>query len=201
MLIGLIGLLFGLLGMQLAMTKGAFLALIPLVIFLGCCVWKFFRSFGFLAFLAMSASLSILIVGAIRRGFWSAGSIGDRFELIRQSLSVWSDDWFLGVGFSAQGILDANPLTISTHWYPHNFVAESLLLGGVVLTALLGSFIASVALNASFSTTSTGFNHSLQTPLTFLWIQGFTSGLVSGHLALIPGLWVGGLLVLLNRYR
>ena len=200
-LIGLIGLLFGLLGMQLAMTKGAFLALIPLVIFLGCCVWKFFRSFGFLAFLAMSASLSILIVGAIRRGFWSAGSIGDRFELIRQSLSVWSDDWFLGVGFSAQGILDANPLTISTHWYPHNFVAESLLLGGVVLTALLGSFIASVALNASFSTTATGFNHSLQTPLTFLWIQGFTSGLVSGHLALIPGLWVGGLLVLLNRYR
>ena len=140
MLIGLIGLLFGLLGMQLAMTKGAFLALIPLVIFLGCCVWKFFRSFGFLAFLAMSASLSILIVGAIRRGFWSAGSIGDRFELIRQSLSVWSDDWLLGVGFSAQGILDANPLTMVLIGI-RIILSRNLLLGEAVLPTLLGSLL------------------------------------------------------------
>ena len=200
-LIGLIGMFFGLLGMQLAMTKGAFLALIPLVIFLGCCLWKFFRLFGFTVFLGLSATAGVLMFGAMRRGLWSAGSIGDRFELIRQSLMVWSDDWFLGVGFRAQGILHANSLTVSNHWYPHNFVAESLLLGGIVLMALLGYFIVSVGFNASFSITATGFKDSLHTSLTFLWIQGLASSLVSGHLALIPGLWVGGLLVLLNRYQ
>ena len=200
-LIGFIGMFSGLLGMQLAMTKGAFLALIPIVIFLGCFLWRFFRVYGFTAFLGLLAIGSVWMFGSMRRNLWSAGSIGDRFELIRQSLTVWSDNWFLGVGFRAQGILDANPLTIGNHWYPHNFVAESLLLGGVVLLALLGSFIISVGLNASFSITATGFKDSLHTSLTFLWIQGFASGLVSGHLALIPGFWVGGLLVLLNSDR
>ena len=69
--IGLIGIFSGLLGMQLAMTKGAFLSLIPLVIFLGCCLWKYFRAFGFTVFLLLSASAGVLMFGAMRRGLWS----------------------------------------------------------------------------------------------------------------------------------
>ncbi len=200
-LLGLVGLLLGLLGMQLAMTKGAFLALIPLVVYLACSLWKRFRVLGFAAVLGVSMSAAMLMFGAMRRGLWSAGSIGDRVELIRQSIGVWSDHWFLGIGFRAQSILHSNLLTRGDHWYPHNFVAESLLLGGVVLMAIISSFIVSSAFSASFSVEADGFKDALQVPLTFLWIQGLASGLVSGHLALIPGLWVGGLLVVLNRYR
>ena len=105
-------------------------------------------------------SAGVLMFGAMRRGLWSAGSIGERFELIRQSLRVWSDHWFIGVGFRAQGILNANPLTINNHWYPHNFVAESLLLGGIVLISLLVFFIVSVGLNSSFSITANSFKDS-----------------------------------------
>ena len=62
-LLGLVGLLVGLLGMQLAMTKGAFLALTPLVLYLACCLWKRFRAFGFAAFLTMSMSAAVLMFG------------------------------------------------------------------------------------------------------------------------------------------
>ena len=61
-------------------------------------------------------------------------------------------------------------------------------------------FITSVGLSASFDVTPVGIEDSIQVPLTFLWLQGFASALVSGHLALIPGLWVGGLVVVLNRF-
>lgn len=199
--LGLIGLLLGLFGMQLAMTKGAFMALIPLVIYIAACLWRRFRYVGFAAVLAVSGSGVMLMFGNMRRFLWAPQSVGDRFELIRQSISVWSENWILGVGFRSQGILDANPLTLTNQWYPHNFVAESLLLGGVILAALVISFIISVSFSASFDVTSLVFTDSMQVPLTFLWLQGFASALVSGHLALIPGLWVGGLLVVLTRYQ
>ena len=200
-LLGLIGLLSGLLGIQLAMTKGAFLALIPLVIYLGYCLSKRFGVFGFSAVLSISASAAVLMFGGMRRSLWAAGSVSDRFEMILQSLRVWTNHWFLGVGFRAQTILNSNPLTIGDHWYPHNFIAEVLLLGGVILMTIVVLYIVSVGLTTSFDLTSAGLESPMQVPLTFLWLQGFASALVSGHLALIPGLWVGGLLVVLIRFR
>ena len=157
--------------------------------------------FGFSGFLAISAATVVLMFRGMVRVLWSPGSIGDRFELLLQSIVVWSNHWFLGVGFRAQSILHSNPVTISHHWYPHNFVAEVLLLGGVVLLVLVVSFIVSVGLTASFDFTSLVLKGEMQVPLTFLWIQGLASALVSGHLALIPGLWVVGLAVVLNRFR
>ena len=198
-LLGLIGLSVGLLGIQLAMTKGAFLALLPLLIYLGCCLSKRFGVFGFPVVFATSATAAVLMFG--RRGLWGPASIVDRFEMILQSLKVWTNHWFLGVGFRAQTIIHSNPLTIGNHWYPHNFVAEVLLLGGVVLMTFVAFFIISAGLATAFDFTSAGVEDSMQVPLTFLWLQGFTSALVSGHLGLIPGLWVGGLLVVLNRFR
>ena len=200
-LLGLIGLLSGLLGIQLAMTKGAFLALIPLVIYLGYCLSKRFGVFGFSAVLSISASAAVLMFGWMRRSLWADGSVSDRFEMILQSLRVWTNHWFLGVGFRAQSILNSNPLTIGNHWYPHNFIAEVLLLGGVILMTIVVLYIVSVGLTTSFDLTSAGLESPMQVPLTFLWLQGFASALVSGHLALIPGLWVGGLLVVLIRFR
>ena len=200
-LLGLTGLFSGLLGIQLAMTKGAFLALIPLVTYLGCCVSKRFGVFGFSAVLSISATAAVLMLGGMRRGLWSAPSVLDRFEMILQSLRVWTNHWFLGVGFRAQTILNSNPLTIGDHWYPHNFIAEVLLLGGVILMTIVVLYIVSVGLTTSFDLTSAGLEDPMQVPLTFLWLQGFASALVSGHIALIPGLWVGGLLVVLNRFR
>ena len=201
-LLGLIGLSLGLLGMQLAMTKGAFLTLIPLIVYLGWCFWKSFRGLGVAAVLAAISSACVLLFGEMRRvEFWDAGSIGDRIELIRQGLGIWSNHWFLGVGFHAQRILEANSLTISNYWYPHNFLIESLLIGGVVLIALSISFVVSVAMTSSFCIAAVDSKDTLNVSLTFLWIQGLISSLVSGHLALIPGLWVAGFLVLLNRYR
>ena len=200
-LLGLIGLLSGLLGIQLAMTKGAFLALIPLVIYLGYCLSKRFGVFGFSAVLSISASAAVLMFGWMRRSLWADGSVSDRFEMILQSLRVWTNHWFLGVGFRAQSILNSNPLTIGNRWYPHNFIAEVLLLGGVILMTIVVLYIVSVGLTTSFDLTSAGLESPMQVPLTFLWLQGFASALVSGHLALIPGLWVGGLLVVLIRFR
>ena len=200
-LIGGTGLLSGLLGIQLAMTKGAFLALIPLVIYLGCCLSKRFGFLGFSVVLSLSATAAVLMLGVMRRGLWAAGSVADRLEMILQSLRVWTNHWFLGVGFRAQTILNANTLKSGDHWYPHNFAAEVLLLGGVILMVIVVLFIVSVSLNISFDVAPAGFEDSMQVSLTFLWLQGFASALVSGHLALIPGLWVGGLLVVLNRFR
>ena len=196
--LGLIGALVGLLGMQLAMTKAAFLALIPLVLYLACCLWHRFRLFGFATVLAMSMSAVVLMFGMMHRTL--STSIVDRIELLRMSLGIWFDNWLLGIGFRSQGLLFYSPLT-KDHWYPHNFLAESLLLGGVVLAIFLCSFIVSTVITASFDIEAKSVEDTLQVPLTFLWIQGLASALFSGHLALIPGLWVGGLVVVLNRYR
>ena len=201
LLLGLIGLFSGLLGIQLAMTKGAFVALVPLVIYLGCCLWKHFGFFWFSGLLSASAIAVVSMFGGMRRDLGAPASIVDRFQLILQSLSVWTNHWFLGVGFRAQNILHSNPLTVSNHWYPHNFAAEVLLLGGVVLMILVVCFIVSVGLSACFDVSPAGLEDSIQVPLTFLWLQGFASALVSGHIGLIPGLWVGGLIVVLNRFR
>ena len=201
LLLGLIGLFSGLLGIQLAMTKGAFVALVPLVIYLGCCLWKHFGVFWFSGLLSASAIAVVSMFGGMRRDLGAPASFVDRFQLILQSLSVWTNHWFLGVGFCAQNILHSNPLTVSNHWYPHNFAAEVLLLGGVVLMILVVCFIVSVGLSACFDVSPAGLEDSMQVPLTFLWLQGFGSALVSGHIGLIPGLWVGGLIVVLNRFR
>ena len=189
-----------LLGINLLRLRGLFGAH-PLVIYLGYCLSKRFGVFGFSAVLSISASAAVLMFGGMRRSLWAAGSVSDRFEMILQSLRVWTNHWFLGVGFRAQTILNSNPLTILDHWYPHNFIAEVLLLGGVILMTIVVLYIVSVGLTTSFDLTSAGLEDPMQVPLTFLWLQGFASALVSGHLALIPGLWVGGLLVVLNRFR
>ena len=164
-------------------------------------MWKHFGVFWFSGLLSASAIAVVSMFGGMRRDLGAPASFVDRFQLILQSLSVWTNHWFLGVGFRAQNILHSNPLTVSNHWYPHNFAAEVLLLGGVVLMILVVCFIVSVGLSACFDVSPAGLEDSMQVPLTFLWLQGFASALVSGHIGLIPGLWVGGLIVVLNRFR
>ena len=201
-LLAFIGICIGLFGLQLAMSKGAFFALIPLVVYVAYRVWSRFRGLGRIYFLAISASVFGVLFGAMKRNMWSPGSIGDRISLMVQSVNLFSGSWVYGVGFRAQKLLASNPETIKDHWYPHNLFAESLLIGGIFLAVPLICFTLSVLVASQCNAKALTFDGDMfQLPLIFLWGQGLISALFSGHLAFIPGFWVGGLLLLWNRSR
>lgn len=196
-----IGLVMGLLGLQMAMTKGAFLALVPFAIYASYFLWRHSPRFVCIGFLAVLASISAVMLGAMRRNLLSVGSVGDRFELLKQSLEIWSDNLLLGVGFRSQTLLAENILTVKSHWYPHNLFAETFLIGGMLLVSLTIVFVVCAGLASSFDSCFHCSGDVFHLSLAFLWIQGLVSALFSGHLALIPGFWLGGLMVLWNRYR
>ncbi|QNI75288.1 O-antigen ligase [Synechococcus sp. MVIR-18-1] len=194
--------LVGLWGIQLSQTRSAFLSIIPMFIFCLYALWLARRELGWLfsgglaLFIALCAPL---VVGLLGRGISSDPSVVGRLILIKESFHLIIQHPFLGTGFQSQGLLKsvAEPLPL---WYPHNLFLETYLIGGLFLLLLLLMFISIVLKQGSICLRSHDFqDHDslMLSAVFFLWVQAFIHSLFSGHLALIPGFWVGGMIVII----
>ena len=109
-----------------------------------------------------------------------------RLLAIHESIRVFLANPFLGAGFSYHLDLSAS-VGYPQMWYPHNFVFESLALGGLFLTIpLLICFVLAIRSCVVF------LNNYSMSELWRIAILVQASGYVafSGHLANVPLFWI-----------
>jgi hypothetical protein len=197
----LLAILLGLWGIQLSQTLSASLSIIPVFIFCICALWLVYREFRWMLIRGLAlfaALLAPMIFGVLRRGIPSDPNLVTRLVLYRESFHLIVQHPFLGIGFQSQGLLKAL-FEVESLWYSHNLFLETYLIGGFLLFALLLIFILSVLKTGLTSIQSHCFHFSdclILPAVFFLWVQAFIHALFSGHLALIPGFWVGGFIVM-----
>ena len=197
-----LAILIGLWGIQLSQTRSASLSIIPAFIFCLYVLWLVYSQFRWLLFgglALLTALLAPKVVGVLSRGIPSDPSVVGRLIRFKESFHLITQQPFLGTGFQSQGLLKSLPEPAS-HWYPHNLFLETYLIGGLFLLILLLVFISIVLRKGSICLRSHDFQDydSLILPAVFfLWVQAFIHSLFSGHLALIPGFWVGGMIVII----
>ena len=197
-----LAILIGLWGIQLSQTRSASLSIIPVFIFCLYSLWLVHRQYGWLFYGGLTFFIALCtpkVVGVLSRGIPSDPSAAGRLVRFNESLHLIAQHPFIGTGFQSQGLLKALPEPAS-HWYPHNIFLEAYLIGGILLFALLLIFILSVLKTGLTSMQSHYLQHSdslILPAVFFLWVQAFIHALFSGHLALIPGFWVGGVVVMI----
>ncbi len=197
-----LALFIGLWGIQLSQTRSAYLSLIPVIIYCLYALWLLYREFGWL-FAGGLTLLAVLCVpkidGLLRRGIPSDPSVSGRLIRFNESFQLIAQHPFLGSGFQYQGLLKALPEPAS-NWYPHNLFLETYLTGGILLLLLLFVFLFVVFKTGLICFQShhlQGYDGLILPAIVFLWVQAFVHALFSGHLALIPGFWVGGVVVII----
>ena len=106
-----------------------------------------------------------------------------RISAIQESISVFLSHPLVGYGFG----FHSNLLASASVWYPHNFISESLALGGLLLTIpLLICVLLSIRpCQILFSKPS----------ISDLWriailLQAFGYVMFSGHLGNVPMFWI-----------
>ena len=197
-----LAILIGLWGIQLSQTRSASLSIIPVFIFCLYALWLVHRQYGWLFYGGLTFFLALCapkVAGVLGRGFPSDPSVVGRLVRFKESFHLIAQHPFIGTGFQSQGLLKALPEPAS-HWYPHNIFLEAYLTGGILLFALLLVFILSVFKTGSTCLLSRyfqGHDSLILHAVFFLWVQAFIHALFSGHLALIPGFWVGGVIVII----
>ncbi|WP_074160712.1 O-antigen ligase [Synechococcus sp. MIT S9508] len=195
--------LIGSWGVRLSVTRSAYLALLPLIIFGLLWFWRRVPHCRWFCLAAFSATLVFFvpkIVDILDKGtFFQDSSSSGR---LMRFAAVW--EWicanpFLGLGFRAQALMKALPEPAS-HWYSHNILLESYVIGGllmfVVLIIFLSTVIHSIWTELVIQWSDPGPDIT-GLALAFLWIQALILASFSGHPALLPGFWVGGSLVVL----
>ena len=121
-----------------------------------------------------------------------------RWSAIEESIRVFLAHPFLGAGFGYHSNL-SDSLGYPQMWYPHNFIFESLALGGLVLTIPL---VACIYLSVR---SCRGFRSDYS--VSDLWrlailVQAFGYVTFSGHLANVPMFWIAlGLSSSLSPFR
>ena len=109
-----------------------------------------------------------------------------RLSAIQESIKVFLANPLLGNGFGYHISL-SDSVGYSHMWYPHNFVFESLALGGLVLTIpLFACILLSVRSCINFMT----YSSTIEVWHIALLIQAFGYVTFSGHLANVPMFWV-----------
>ena len=198
----ILAILVGLWGIQLSQTRSAFLSIIPVFIFCLYALWLVRRELGWL-FSGGLALFTVLcapkVAGVLGRGVPSDPSVVGRLIRFKESFHLITQHPFLGTGFQSQAMLKSLPEPAS-HWYPHNLFLETYLIGGLFLLLLLLMFISIVLKKGSICLRSHDFqDHDslMLSAVFFLWVQAFIHSLFSGHLALIPGFWVGGMIIII----
>ena len=199
---GILAVFVGLWGIQLSHTRSAFLSIIPVFVFCLYALWLVRRQYGYLFYGGLTLFIALCVpkvAGVLGRGIPNDPSVAGRLIRFHESFHLIAQHPFLGAGFQSQSLLKALPEPAS-HWYSHNLFLETYLIGGIVLFVLLLMFIFSVLKTGWTSIKSHYFQHSdslILPAVFFLWIQAFIHALFSGHLALIPGFWVGGVVVMI----
>ena len=106
-----------------------------------------------------------------------------RLLAIRESISVFLANPLFGSGFGYH-------LDLSSHvriWYPHNFIFESLALGGMILTVpLVICFLLSIRSCVVSSNQSSG--SELWRIAILVQATGYVA--FSGHLSNVPFFWI-----------
>ena len=169
-------------------SRGALLAFICsfLIVFLASRYnkWLLLVPMLFSAYLLIQFDPSDL-VGRLSTAGSDLNSVS-RVSAIYESIRVFLAHPFLGAGFGYHLEL-ASSVGSPTLWYPHNFVFESLALGGLLLTTpLLICFL--LAVRSCFGL----LNH---TSVSELWriavlVQAVGYVAFSGHLANVPLFWI-----------
>ena len=109
-----------------------------------------------------------------------------RWSAIEESIRVFLAHPFVGAGFGYHSNL-SDSLGYPQMWYPHNFIFESLALGGLVLTIPL---VTCIYLSVR---SCRGFRSDYS--VSDLWrlailVQAFGYVTFSGHLANVPMFWI-----------
>ena len=187
----------GLWGVRLSQTRSAYIALLPVIIFCFCQLWKEIRYRWLLISVASLCSAWAL---PIKRTFTNGLLLQDDnvAERVRMFSAVW--EWicahpFFGVGFNLQSLLNSLSNTTGSHWYPHNIFLDTYGIGGLLLFIPLLVFAFSLCRSIWFLFSSGQFCNELYLVLAFLWIQSLFLSCFSGHMTLLPGFWVGGLML------
>ena len=132
----------------------------------------------------LSASLSTRLIGKLFTAH-APVTIMIRLEMWQQSLSEFFHNPLLGVGFRMHEIIGSLNLEEGLH-YPHNYLLESLAIGGILLTIPLVYCILTPAIN---------FHKKYKAeycvlPICLLTGQVFIYSMHNGHLGDFPFFWM-----------
>ena len=137
-----------------------------------------------LLLVGLSASLSTRLIGKLFTAH-APVTIMIRLEMWQQSLSEFFHNPLLGVGFQMHEIIGSLNLEEGLH-YPHNYLLESLAIGGILLTIPLVYCILTPAIN---------FHKKYKAeycvlPICLLTGQVFIYSMHNGHLGDFPFFWM-----------
>ena len=108
----------------------------------------------------------------------------DRLDFVFNGLRYWLERPILGQGFHMHNFIDQLVPDLP-RYYPHNFLVESLILGGLVLGGLFIAFVVFTALTSiRLITTSPA-----EIWLVLIWLQACVYVMFSGHLGNVPFFW------------
>ena len=196
-LITLLGISIGLFIGVYSATRGVILAIGLIVVGSLFCLrshlrasflyrWKYIASFVASLFLiVLSASLSTRLLLKLFT-VNAPETILIRLELWRASILEFINNPVFGAGFRMHQVLDNLNLGSSDLHYPHNYLLESLSIGGIILTIPLLYSVFSPAIDFHR-------NYKIELsilPICLLSIQAFIYSMHNGHLGDIPFFWM-----------
>ncbi len=198
-----IGILIGIIITLSSSTRSAFIALL-LGLILASLIPETTRSVRFrfsiltLTTIILTASYSIFGGSGLIEKLQTLGqgeSELNRLTFISASLEYWHENPILGIGFRMHEIL-GNLFVDLDPYYPHNFIIESLLIGGIVLCLSLLIFIILTTWNAIKLIRLSKSNLWL----ACIWLQACVYIMVSGHLGNVPLFWFASAAIC-GRYK
>ena len=149
------------------------------------CSRKFIVPFaGSLFLIGLSASLSTRLIGKLFTSH-TPETVIIRLEMWRQSLSEFLHNPLVGVGFRMHEIIGSLNLEEGLH-YPHNYLLESLVIGGILLAIPLVYCVLIPAINFHK-------NYKVEycvLPISLLSAQVFIYAMHNGHLGDFPFFWM-----------
>ena len=196
-LLSLITVAFGFAMGIYAGSRGAFLSFVIAIIVLFCLFAKGYERKGKIMLPACLALVAFIASFIFIKSDFSSRLLNSGFDVnsslrlfaVRESLNnFWLHPW-TGVGFELHNNLENLSFQLfsgSSVWYPHNFIAETMGLGGVILII---PFFACLWYAFASSLGAVKDRNSEYWRLALL-IQGLGYGMFSGHLSNVPVFWV-----------
>jgi len=191
--LSILGIIIGLFITLSSSTRSAFLSILLgsiliIIIHHNSGSYKIGRIYYLIGTILFSFSLSLLGGSGLIQKLITIGqgeSELNRLTLLFSSMKLWFRHPIFGVGFKMHESLGDVFINLN-HFYPHNFIAESFLLGGLFLGTLF-LIIISYTVKKSFQIILLRPSEGC---LVCLWLQGCIYVMVSGHLGNVPLFWL-----------